>query len=64
MSVSGQKLPKARVKPVPDTLPPQVTAFDLDIDGDGIKARTYDGVIVATDTSGTVEEIKVSVTVG
>lgn len=64
VSVSGQKLPKARVKPVPETLAPNLTGFDLDVNGDGMKARTYDGVVVATDASGGVEEIKVSVTIG
>jgi hypothetical protein len=64
-SASGQKLPKARVKPVPTTLAPNLTGFDLDVDGDGMKARTYDGVVVVTDAAGVVvEEIKVSVTIG
>jgi hypothetical protein len=64
VSASGQTLPKARVKPSPDTLAPNTTGFDLDVNGDGMKARTYDGVVVATDASGAVEEIQVSVTIG
>lgn len=64
VSASGQALPKARVKPVPSTLAPNATSFDLDVNGDGLKARTYDGLVVATDASGAVEEIQISVTIG
>jgi predicted phage tail protein len=64
VSATGKTLPKARVKPVPDTLAPTLTTFALDVDCDGMKARTYDGVIVVTDVAGDVEEILVSVTVG
>lgn len=64
VSVSGQTLPHQRVTPVPATLAPTHTQFDLDVDGDGIKARTYDGFIIATDTAGAQEEIPVTVTIG
>lgn len=63
-SITGRTLPKERVKPVPATLAVGATDFDLAVNGDGMKARTYDGIIVATDASGGVEEIKVSVTIG
>jgi hypothetical protein len=52
------------VKPVPATLAVGATDFDLAVNGDGMKARTYDGIIVSADASGGVEEIKVSVTIG
>jgi hypothetical protein len=64
VSATGKTLPKTRVKPVPDTLAPGATKFKLDVDCDGMKARTYDGLIVVTDASGAVEEIAVSVTIG
>jgi hypothetical protein len=64
VSASGETLPKDRVKPVPATLAPHTTGFDLEVNGDGMKARTYDGLIVATDASGAVEAITVSVTIG
>lgn len=63
-SVTGRTLPKERVKAVPATLAVGVTEFDLAVNGYGMKARTYDGIIVATDASGGVEEVKVSVTIG
>jgi len=63
-SVSGQVLPKERVNLEPDTLAPSHTQFVIDVDGDGLKARTYDGHVVATDEVGGSEEIFVSVTVG
>jgi len=64
VSATGKTLPKERVKPAPGTLAPNLTKFTLDVDCDGMKARTYDGVIVVTDMAGDVEEILVSVTVG
>jgi hypothetical protein len=64
VSFSGETLPKARVTTTPATLAPKDIAFDLDVNGDGMKARTYEGVVVATDASGGIEEIKVSVTIG
>jgi hypothetical protein len=63
-SVSGQVLPKAKVDLKPDTLAPTFTQFVLDVDGDGLKARTYDGYVVATDETGSTEEVFVSVTIG
>jgi hypothetical protein len=63
-SVTGPEIPVARVKVVPDKLPPQATDFALEVNGDGLKARTYDGYVVATDPAGAVEEIFVSVTIG
>jgi hypothetical protein len=63
-SVSGQVLPKAKVDLKPETLAPTFTQFVLDVDGDGLKARTYDGYVVATDEAGGSEEIFVSVTIG
>jgi hypothetical protein len=64
VSATGKTLPKERVKPTPDTLAPTQTKFTLDVDCDGMKARTYDGVIVVADGHGDTEEILVSVTVG
>jgi hypothetical protein len=63
-SVSGQKIPKERVTLKPHTLPPGHTQFVIDVDGDGLKARTYDGYVVATDETGGTEDIFVSVTIG
>lgn len=63
-SVTGMTLPKSRVTIVPAQLAPSTTQFVLDVDGDGLKARTYDGYVLATDTAGGVEEIFVSVTIG
>lgn len=64
VSVSGQVLPKGRVTPVPNSLVPPATQFVLDVNGDGMKARTYDGVVLSTDAAGAVQEIPVSVMVG
>ena len=63
-SVSGQVLPKQKVTVKPATLAPTNTQFEIDVDGDGLKARTYDGYVVATDGAGNAEEIFVSVTIG
>jgi hypothetical protein len=63
-SVSGQVLPKEKVDLQPDTLAPSHTQFVIDVDGDGLKARTYDGHVVATDETGDSEDIFVSVTIG
>jgi hypothetical protein len=68
-SVTGEVLPMDRVKPVPTELDPGITTFELDVDGDGMKARTYDGYIVATSPAippapADIEEIPISVTIG
>jgi hypothetical protein len=70
-SVTGPVLPKGRVKIKPDTLSSSDTRFTLEVNGDGLKARTYDGyVVVTTATAATanapadVDEILVSVTIG
>ncbi|MFL6088583.1 MAG: hypothetical protein ACJ71Z_00380 [Aeromicrobium sp.] len=63
-SVTGLELPAASVTVAPATLAPNVTAFTLSFDGDGFKARTYDGHVVATDEDGVMEEVFVSVTIG
>jgi hypothetical protein len=64
VSVSGQVLPHQRVTPVPATLAPTHTQFELDVDADGIKARTYDGFVLVTDAAGSQEEIPVTVMIG
>lgn len=63
-SVTGKVLPKDRIELVPDTLVPPSTQFELVVDETGMKARTYDGYVLATDAAGAVEEIPVSWTVG
>lgn len=71
-SFTGEKLLKNRVKIKPDPLSPSDTQFTLEVNGDGVKARTYDGhVVVTTTTAGAgaaastdVDEILVSVTIG
>jgi hypothetical protein len=63
-SVSGETLPKGDVTIHPDQLPPNETDFTLHADGDGIKARTYDGWVVATDPDGVTSEVSVTVTFG
>lgn len=63
-SVTGQVLPKERVTPVPASLAPSSIEFDLDVNGDGMKGRTYDGYVLSTDAAGVVEEIPVSVMIG
>lgn len=68
-SVTGQVLPKSRVKFKPSTLHSADSAFTLDVNGDGLKARTYDGyVVITTVASATspadVDEMFVSVTIG
>ena len=64
VSVTGEVLPKARIKVVPDMLAPNETEFALDVDGTGLKARTYDGFVVATDEAGGTYDYPESVTVG
>ena len=50
---------------VPDQQGARPTIYvHIDVDGDGLKARTYDGYVVATDGAGNAEEIFVSVTIG
>ena len=67
-SFTGEKLLKNRVKIKPDPLSSSDTQFTLEVNGDGVKARTYDGyVVVTTATAGApadVDEIFVSVTIG
>jgi len=69
-SVTGETLPKSRVKIKPDPLSPSDTRFTLKVNGDGLKARTYDGCVVITTTTTTmaapadVSEMVVSVTIG
>jgi len=64
LSVTGEVLPKSRIKVVPDTLAPNETKFVLDVDGTGLKARTYDGFVVATDEAGGTYDHPESVTIG
>lgn len=63
-SVTGKILPKDRIVLVPDTLVPPATQFSMVVDETGMKARTYDGYVLATAATGAVEEIPVSWTVG
>lgn len=64
-SVTGQVLPADRVTIVPATLVPPATDFALVVDAQGIKARTYDGFVVAKNPAGAVvQTIPVSRTVG
>lgn len=68
-SVTGEVLPHGKVKLLPSTLPPGQTDFTLEVDGEGRKARTYDGHVLATSTATAttpvnVEDIFVSVTIG
>lgn len=64
-SVTDKELPAHRVTIVPTTLDPNSTEFALHVNGDGMKARTYDGWVVATPAQGGVaEEVFVSVTIG
>jgi len=53
VSVTGEVLPKGRITFVPDDhLAPGETEFALEVNGNGVKARTYDGWIVATGANG------------
>jgi len=64
-SKSGLTLPKDRVTLEPATLQPQCSHFQTVVNGDGIKARTYDGVVLVTKASGVVvDQVDVTVTVG
>lgn len=63
-SVTGKVLPKDRITIVPNHLAPGETQFALEVDGDGLKARTYDGWVVATDADGAEVEVKETVTIG
>jgi hypothetical protein len=63
-SVTGAKLPATRVTPVPSTLNTGATVFTLHVDGSGMKARIYDGEVIATDQAGGTEAVPVSVTIG
>jgi len=68
-SVTGEVLPHAQIAVEPATLSENETAFVLVFDAHGLKARTYDGWIVATSPAtgsapASVEEIPVSVTIG
>ena len=66
VSVTKEVLPKSRLTMVPDTLAPGEKAFKLVIQEDGMKARTFDGVVVATvtDPSGGTFEYPQTVTIG
>lgn len=63
-SVTGETLPKSHVTIEPDHLAPQETEFTLSADTNGVKARTYDGWVVATDPVGAISEVPVTVTIG
>ena len=63
-SVTKQTLQASRVTVRPAKLAPNDTMFTLEVDGDGLKARTYDGCVVATAENGDTEEVFVSVTIG
>jgi len=63
-SITGETLPKNHVTVDPDHLAPQETEFTLSADVHGVKARTYDGWVVATDPSGATSEVAVTVTIG
>lgn len=65
-SASGETLRKelVRIRPAAHVLGPNETEFILKVNGDGLKARTYDGIVVATDNAVVVDEIFVSVTIG
>jgi hypothetical protein len=63
-SVTGETLPKSHLTIVPDQLAPNETEFALVADGDGVKARTYDGWVVATDPKGATSETRATVTIG
>ncbi|HJR90039.1 MAG TPA: hypothetical protein VJ782_07800 [Aeromicrobium sp.] len=69
VSVTGEELPQVKARLAPAILPPGQTQFTVEVDGSGLKARTYDGYVVATSAataaaSASVEEIFVSVTIG
>lgn len=64
-SVTGKKIPLDRVTIVPDQLVYPDKNWHLVVQEDGLKARTYDGFVVATDVAGVVvEETPVSWTIG
>ncbi|MCX6397949.1 MAG: hypothetical protein NTV23_15785 [Propionibacteriales bacterium] len=64
VSVTGEVLPMKQVTLVPDHVVAPAD-FDVVADGNGFKARTYDGMVLATDPTGAlVQEIFVSVSVG
>jgi hypothetical protein len=63
-SVSGAELPTSHIIVDPATLAPHVTDFSLQVTVTGVKARTYDGSIVATDEKGDTKEFPMTVMVG
>jgi hypothetical protein len=64
VSVTGEVLAKSRITFHPAQLPAGKTDFELKVDGDGVKARTYDGWVVATDSEGHADRVPETVTVG
>lgn len=64
VSVTGEVLAKSRITFEPDHLPPGETEFVLKVDGDGVKARTYDGWVVATASNGHADRVQETVTIG
>jgi hypothetical protein len=63
-SVTGETLPTSHITFEPDHLEPDETECELRADGNGIKARTYDGWVVATDPNGGTSEAPATVTIG
>jgi len=63
-SVTGEVLPRSKVTVVPATAVVPDLDFTLEVDGNGLKARTYDGFVRATDANGVVEDFFVSRTIG
>lgn len=63
-SVTGEVLPRSKVTIVPATAVVPDLDFTLEVDGNGLKARTYDGYVRATDANGVVEDFFVSRTIG
>ena len=64
VSVTGEVLPKDQITISPDQLPPGETQFALEVNTDGVKARTYDGWVVATPANGKADEVRKTVTIG
>ena len=65
VSVTGEVLPKSRITFEPDPLPPGETEFALKVNDIGLKARTYDGWVVATNPNGDADPpVRQTVTIG
>ncbi|MDQ2648443.1 MAG: hypothetical protein M3Z03_02680 [Actinomycetota bacterium] len=64
VSVTGTTLPAAKVTLHPATLKAGEQVFRLEVATKGVKARIYDGEVVATATDGSTETIAVKVTIG